>query len=135
MTAQELFNLTVGVMGQSISNSQTYADIYLPNLNTILADTFKLENNNRAYNDVKIPNTTPTLLTTIPTITSLSDVLNYQESVIRNVLVWGLARQFALSDDDTMKTSFYAQQYADGYNNENKAIPKPIIDYLDESVL
>ena len=84
MTAQELFNLTVANMGMTPSNAQTLSEIYLPNLNTILADTFKLENNNRLYNDLPI-------LTSMPTVTSLNDVLTYQENVIRNVVMWGVA--------------------------------------------
>ena len=121
MTAQELFNLTVGVMGMTPTNAQTLSEIYLPNLNTILADTFKLENNNRLYNDL-------TILTTIPTVNNLNDVLTYQDNVIRNVVMWGVARQLALADDD-VKSSSYAFQYTQGYNNESKTINSDITDY------
>lgn len=121
MTAQELFNLTVANMGMTPSNAQTLLEIYLPNLNTILADTFKLENNNRLYNDLPI-------LTSMPTVTSLNDVLTYQENVIRNVVMLGVARQLALADDD-VKSSSYAFQYTQGYNNESKTINSDITDY------
>ena len=121
MTAQELFNLTVANMGMTPSNAQTLLEIYLPNLNTILADTFKLENNNRLYNDLPI-------LTSMPTVTSLNDVLTYQENVIRNVVMWGVARQLALADDD-VKSSTYSFQYTPGFNNESKVIHSDIEDY------
>lgn len=121
MTAQELFNLTVANMGMTPSNAQTLLEIYLPNLNTILADTFKLENNNRLYNDLPI-------LTSMPTVTSLNDVLTYQENVIRNVVMWGVARQLALADDD-VKSSTYSFQYTQGFNNESKVIHSDIEDY------
>lgn len=121
MTAQELFNLTVANMGMTPSNAQTLLEIYLPNLNTILADTFKLENNNRLYNDLPI-------LTSMPTVTSLNDVLTYQENVVRNVVMWGVARQLALADDD-VKSSTYSFQYTQGFNNESKVIHSDIEDY------
>lgn len=121
MTAQELFNLTVANMGMTPSNAQTLLEIYLPNLNTILADTFKLENNNRLYNDLPI-------LTSMPTVTSLNDILTYQENVVRNVVMWGVALQLALADDD-VKSSTYSFQYTQGFNNESKVIHSDIEDY------
>lgn len=122
MNATELFEYTVEVMGQNVGNSSTYSDIYLSNLNMILADTFKLENNNREYLGLD-------KLTQYPVITDITTTIPYQENIVRNVLVWGLARQFALSDENTMTSGYYAQNYADMYNSENKALRKEIIDY------
>jgi hypothetical protein len=122
MTAQELFNHVVGIMGQVPSNAQTYLDVFLPNLNAVLAQSFKLENNNREYYDLAI-------LTTIPKVTTLSDVLTYQDNILYNVVSWGIAQQLALSDDDVVKTGFYSQQYAEGLINEAKMIKEDIVDY------
>lgn len=128
MTATELFQYVAEVMGQSVSNASTYNGIYLSNLNLILADTFKLENNNREYLGLA-------KLTTYPVITNTSEVIPYQDNIIRNVLVWGLARQFALSEDDTPKYNIYAQSYMLGYDSENKVIHKDIIDYYSTESL
>jgi hypothetical protein len=122
MTAQELFNHVVGIMGQVPSNAQTYLDVFIPNLNAVLAQSFKLETNNREYYYLAI-------LTSIPKVTTLSDVLTYQDNILYNVVSWGIAQQLALSDDDVVKTGFYSQQYAEGFINEAKMIKEEIVDY------
>ena len=122
MTAQELFNHVVGIMGQVPSNAQTYLDVFIPNLNAVLAQSFKLENNNREYYDL-------TILPIIPKVKTLSDELTYQDNILYNVVAWGIAQQLALSDDDVVKTGFYSQQYAEGFLNEAKMIKEDIIDY------
>lgn len=125
MTAQQLYDLTVGMMGITPSNATSYNDTIIPQMNTILAQTFTLENTVRAYKGL-------TELTTIPTVSALTDTLTYQDSVLKNVVLWGLARLLALSDDETIKASFYGQQFADGYNSENKLIASEIVDYFGE---
>ena len=122
MTAQELFNLTVGITGSTPSQAQSNLPTYLPILNTILSQTLKCENNNREYLAL-------TPLTSSQVITGLSDVLTYQDYILRNVVVWGVAQLFALNDDDTIKSGFYETRFADGLNSNNHGIPTDIVDY------
>lgn len=127
MTGTELFNLTTGVMGIPSANATSYVDTIIPQINMILAQTFNLENNNRAYIGTAV-------LATIPSITALSETLTYQDNVLRNVVVWGLAQLLALSDDDTIKSGFFESRYADNYRLESKFIASDIINYYDLEV-
>lgn len=122
MTVQELFTLTVGIMGITPANATSYNDALLPQVNTILAQTFNLENNNREFKGL-------TVLTSIPSVSSLSDVLTYQDNVLRKVVVWGLAQLLALSDDDVVKAGFFENRYADGMRLEGKFVASEITDY------
>lgn len=122
MTAQEIFNLTIGIMGITPSNAGSYVDTIIPQINTILAQTFKLENNNREFLGL-------TKLSSSQVITSLSNTLTYQDSVLRNVVVWGIAQLLSLSDDDVVKAGFFENRYADGMKLEAKYIPSDITDY------
>lgn len=122
MTVQELFNLTVGIMGVTPANATSYLDTVLPQVNTILAQTFNLENNNREFKGLAV-------LSSIPYVTSLSDTLTYQDNIIRKVVVWGLAQLLALSDDDVVKAGFFENRFADGMQMEGKMIASDITDY------
>jgi len=116
MTAQQLFDLTVGIMGVTPANATSYTDTIIPQINTILANTFSLENNNREYAGL-------VELTVIPTVAALSDNLTYQDNVLRNVVVYGLAQLLSLSDDDTIKAGFYETRYGDNFAQERKTNP------------
>lgn len=123
MTAQELFTLVVGNMGITSANAGSYVDTYIPQLNTILSQTFNLENNNRTALGL-------TLLTEIPTVTALSDTLTYQDNILRKVVVWGVAGLFALSDDDTLRAGFFEDRFASYQQSESKYISSDITDYF-----
>lgn len=122
MTAQELFDLCVGVSGVESSNASSYVPTFLFQLNTILAETFKLENNNREYYGL-------TPLTSIPLVTTMGDTLTYQDNILRNVVIWGILTHLQLSDDEVVKTGFYNNKYADNQRIEMKIIPTDIVDY------
>ena len=126
MNAQNLFDLTVGAMLLLPSNATTYLEGYIPILNTILSQTLGLENVNREHKGLA-------LLEESQVVTSLSDVLTYQTNVLRNVVIFGVAQLFALSDDDTLRSGFFEQRYADGMNREDKTIMSEIVDYYAES--
>lgn len=122
MTVQELFKLTVGIIGVTANNATSYLGTLVPQVNTILAQTFELENNNREYLGLE-------LLTEIPEVTSVTDILTYQDNVLRKVVVWGLAQLFALSDDDVVKAGFFENRFADYMKLESKFIKTDITDY------
>lgn len=123
MTAQELFTLTAGLMGITQNNALNYGDTILFQMNTILSQTFKLENNNREFLGL-------TKLSSIPTVSSLSDTLTYQDNVLRNVVVFGLAQLMSLSDDDVLKANFFEGRFIDAMKEESKAIRTDVEDYF-----
>lgn len=123
MTAQELFSLAVGRMGVTPSNATSYNDTIIPQINTILADTFTLENNVRVSLGL-------TPLTSIPEVTALSQTLTYQDSILKNCVAWGVCQLLALSDDDTIKSGFFESRYQLGKNKERKFNSSDIKDYF-----
>jgi hypothetical protein len=110
------------MMGMSTANATTYEAPFIPQLNVILSQCYNLENNVREYGSVA-------LLTAMPSVASLADALTYQDEVIRNVLVWGVAQLMALSDDDTVKAGFFGMRYAEEFNKASKFIPSPVTDF------
>jgi acetone carboxylase gamma subunit len=121
MNAQELFNYTVGLAGISASNASNYLPTYIHQLNNVLAETFKLENNNRVYKGVA-------KLEAIPYLTSLEDTVPYQDNIVLTVLPYGVLTHLQLSDDDVVKTGYYNSRYADNMRLEGKLIEQEIED-------
>ena len=121
MTAQDLFNLSLGIIGIASNNAGTYTETALPMINTVLMQTFDLENHIRKHLEL-------TPLTTVPVHTSLNETLTYQDRILRNVAVHGIAQLLVLSDDDVIRANFFGNLYAQGFNNENKFIPEDAID-------
>lgn len=130
MTVQELFDQTIGMMGMISANATTYADAFPKQVNTVLAECFKLENNNREFKGIAV-------LTSIPKVTGMTDILEYQDELTLT-MTYGLAMYLALSDDDTIKAGFFNQQYVDERAKAGKMIRKAITDYFsaeDETLL
>lgn len=123
MTGQQLFDTTTSLMGIAPADATSYQETILPQINIILAKTFNLENNNRAYKSLA-------LLTSIPELTALSQTIDYQQNVLMNVVVYGLAQLLALSDSDTINAGFFETRFADGMRNESKLIASDIEDYF-----
>lgn len=113
-----------------MENATSYEAAIIPQINAILAKTFKLENNNREYKNLTLETPLP-ILTTVPVIDSLTDTIDYQENVLYNVVAYGIARFMALSDKDTTSAGFYETAFADGMNSESKLIPSEIEDFFD----
>lgn len=121
MNAQELFDYAVGIAGISANNAQNYLTTYIHQLNATLAETFKLENNNRLFKAVAV-------LDAIPYLTALTDIVPYQDNIVRNVLPYGILTHLQLSDDDVIKTGYYQSRYIDNARIESKMIEQDIED-------
>lgn len=125
MTVLELFTLTIGMLGLTTENATTYKTTLYPQLNMVLADCFKLENNLREDRGIA-------LLTTIPTITADADILTYQDDLQKQVLPYGLARLLVLSDDDTVRAGFFGSQYVEAQALLSVGISDDVTDYYSQ---
>lgn len=123
MTAQQLFDLTVGRMGISPSNALSYSDTILAQINAVLAENYTLENNVRRYNSIA-------LLTSIPEVASLSETLTYQDEVLKNAVAWGLCQQLAVSDGEFALANYFGDKYETGKRMTSKMISTDIVDYF-----
>lgn len=122
MTAQQLFDLAVGRMGISPSNATSYSDTIISQINTVIAETFTLENNVREYNAIAV-------LTTIPSITALTDTLTYQDDVLKNAVAWALSQQLAVSDGEFALANYFGDKYDSGKRMVKKLIATEIVDF------
>jgi hypothetical protein len=122
MTVQQLFNLTIGMMGMDSSNATTYEGPFIPQLNVILAQTFMLENNVRTKKALD-------LLTAYPTMDGMTNDLTYQDELLLRVVPWGVAQLMSLTDDDYVKAGFYGARFADEYNRASQLIATVVTDY------
>ena len=122
MTGQQLFDLAVGRMGISPSNATSYADTIIPQINTILAEDFTIENNVREYNAIAV-------LTVIPQITALTETLTYQDDVLKNVVTWGLCQQLAVSDGEFALANYFGDKYEAGKRMTKKLVATEIVDF------
>lgn len=119
ITAQNLFDITIGIMSDQKSNSGGYKEYYLPGiLNTVLSECFELENMLRERDGQEI-------LTEAPYVTKYDDIIPYHAELVRNVLPWGIGMLFLLGDDENVKATFFSSKY-----DENKAKFTPAL-YVD----
>lgn len=112
-TVQDLFDLTIGVMGDQKSNSAGYRENFIPMMNTILSECMESENSLRMRDGLEE-------LTEAPSLTDWDTVIPYRAELIRNVLPWGIGMLLHLADDENVKATFFSSKYDD---NKNKFTP------------
>ena len=123
MTVEQFFKYTVGMMGMTPANSITYRDTFLDQVNSVLARLFELQNNNRVYRgESKLPQ--------IPFVGGFEEEIPYDDTLVKNILVWGVAQSLALTDDDTVKATYYGAVFADTYKEYSKNIITEVHDYF-----
>ena len=103
MTADELFNIVIGLMFAQEDEKPDYTP-YIPMLNIILAETFSLNNALRDLRE-KEP------LLKLVTVSGLTDEIPYEEDILYKVIPYGVAGLLYAEDDDTGLGSYYRQKY------------------------
>lgn len=102
MTVVELFNNSLALMSESLSNGAFFSEFLIQNVNLLLADLFELENSMRDEE---------TKLTAIPSVTLDTDNLVYSDLITRLIMPFGLARLFYLADDEYSKACMFETKY------------------------
>lgn len=102
MTVVELFNNSLALMSESLSNGAFFSEFLIQNVNLLLADLFELENSMRDEE---------TKLTAIPSVSLDTDNLVYSDLITRLIMPFGLARLFYLADDEYSKACMFETKY------------------------
>lgn len=102
MTVIELFNNSLALMSESLSNGAFFSEFLIQNVNLLLADLFELENSMRDEE---------TKLTAIPSVSLDTDNLVYSDLITRLIMPFGLARLFYLADDEYSKACMFETKY------------------------
>ena len=114
-TVQNLFDLTIGVMGEQKSNSSSYNEIFFPIMNTILSECMENENALRQRDGMD-------LLTEAPYLKTMEDAVPYHTELIRNVLPYGIGMLLAMADEENVKATFCSSKYDEQRNKFTPAL-------------
>ena len=125
MTANQLYRTTLAIMSENESNASSYTEFVIPNINVLLSELYDTENSLRASNG-------EVLLTEIPEITQLTDVLPYNEQLCRTVMPYGLAVYLSLGDDEYSKAGFYDSRYQTSKLKYSRANYVDVSDYYED---
>ena len=114
-TAQQIFNMTIGLMNEDINNSPSFKTFFIPTLNTILGETLEQENILRYRDGVEE-------LTAAPFIENMEDEIPYHEELLRNVVPWGVGMVLWLGDDELERATFFSTKYDENKNDTSSAV-------------
>jgi hypothetical protein len=114
-TVQNLFDLSIGILGEQKSNSSSYNEIFYPIMNTILSECMENENTLRQRDGME-------LLTEAPYLSAMDDKIPYHAELVRNVLPYGLGMFLFLGDDENVKATFFSSKYDEGKTKYSPAV-------------
>ena len=114
-TAQQVFNMTIGLMNEDINNSPSFKTFFIPTLNTILGETLEQENILRYREGVEE-------LTAAPFLENMDDEFPYHEELLRNVVPWGVGMVLWLGDDELERATFFSTKYDENRTNTSSAV-------------
>lgn len=114
-TAQQIYDITLGLMIETETSSTDYKNNYLPILNTVLSECLSQENNLR-YRDGMSE------LTEAPTIQTTEETIPYHDELVRNVLPYGIGMFFFLGDDELERATFFSSKYDENKSKHSAAV-------------
>lgn len=120
-TAQQVFDITLGLMIETGTSSTDYKKNYLPILNTILSECLSRENSLRYRDGMEE-------LTEAPNIQGMEETVPYHEELVRNVLPYGVGMFFFLGDDELERATFFSTKYDE---NKDKYTPAVYVEVVD----
>lgn len=125
MTVLQLYNAAIAQMS-AIGNDSSYQPYKIPFVNQCLVDLFDINNQ-------LLKSKGETELTTIPTVSSDSDNLPYNDTLCRDVMVWKYA-QYLISDDNDPRYNVFETEYNKRIGKYNRATTGVITDYYADVV-
>lgn len=103
MTVRDVYESALSLLGEFPEQESDEEKKALSLLNTLLADCFDVNNTLRVYGEKEI-------LRDIPYKEGLEDTLEYEESLCRDALPYGLAALIIL-EDDANRAGFFDFRY------------------------
>lgn len=118
-TVNEIYSLTKTLMFEKPS-STIYDSYLIGNLNRVLRETYEENNMERMFKG-KAP------LTEVPYVVNTTDVIDYEDVYLNEIIPLGLASYF-LIDDDLNKYSIYITDYKNSRITNQKIVSQEVID-------
>lgn len=124
MTAKNILDAALPLMGVEISEEESYTADFIPVLNILLAEAFDVNNSIRAAAGQEE-------LTDIPSIAELDDAVPYDAKLCRMVLPYGAAGILYFEDNAALATQ-YKQKYEYELGQSAKAVYTQIDNYYGD---
>ena len=118
-TVNEIYSLTKTLMFEKPS-STIYDSYLIGNLNRVLRETYEENNMERMFKG-KAP------LTEVPYVVNTTDIIDYEDVYLNEIIPLGLASYF-LIDDDLNKYSIYITDYKNSRITNQKIVSQEVID-------
>jgi hypothetical protein len=123
MTVANLIQSAVALMGGDLEDTTDYNAYAIASTNMMLADLFSI-------NNAILASAAEDELTSIPSVTAVSDTLTYSDKLTRNAMVYGLARDLGLRDNHPA-TSMFSRLYDEKKAACNIGTSSQVTDYYD----
>lgn len=121
VTAQYIFDSAVTLMFGEEADKPDYQPFYINTLNRLLAENF---DNNNALRLIAGKDE----LTEIPLITDISEIVNYEPRMTRQILIYGVAGYIYSDDDKGMGT-----EYKNKYEFERQRVLASMYEDVDDA--
>lgn len=121
MKAQNIVELAVPYVGQTMEESEDLQELALPMLNVALQEVLPTENSIREAKGKE-------LLDEAPYLESLAEDVPYAPTIVRRALPYWLAYRFLLEDDQGARAQLYYNEYISALREARKMIPEEVTD-------
>lgn len=121
MKAQNIVELAVPYVGQTMEESEDLQELALPMLNVALQEVLPTENSIREAKGKE-------LLDEAPYLESLAEDVPYAPTIVRRALPYWLAYRFLLEDDKGARAQLYYNEYISALKEARKLITGEVVD-------
>ena len=123
-TENDIYAVALSYIGETSTTMPDLNGFVLGWINQLLQEALPYENSVRERNE-------DTLLTTAPTLTSLTDTVSYCDDITRIALPYGLAVYVYQDDDDKQFSIMYRQKFINALKDAEKYNVEDIEDEYD----
>ena len=121
MKAQNIVELAVPYVGQTMEESEDLMELARPMLNVALQEVLPTENSIREAEGKE-------LLAEAPYLESLAEDVPYAPTIVRRALPYWLAYRFIQDDDLDGRASYYYNEYINALREAQKLVPESVVD-------
>ena len=125
VTANDVYTLALSFLGERPADNDMKNYYAIPWLNMLLHECLPYENSMRAFNGTA-------KLLTAPTLTALTDTIDYQDSITRVALPYGLASLVFQDDDNEYRAEKYRNLYTSALSECQKTKERDVAQYGGE---
>lgn len=104
MTAEQFYNHCLNAMGYTPNNNPLMRELFITNLNNVLAECYEIENVQREMKNMP-------LLIEPQFVGGFSDDLMYDYQLLITLIMYGVCARLAIGDEDSVAAGYYDNLY------------------------